>query len=113
MITVYGIKTCDTTRKAMVWLKKRGLDFQFHDFREDGVDRKKLEQWSAKLGWEVILNKKSTTWRGLSPGEQAAVTDAKTAVAAMLEHPTLIKRPVIEDKQHLLAGFDEKKMLGL
>lgn len=110
MTTVYGIKTCDTIRKTLAWLKQHDITFHFHDYREDGVDKKKLEKWSTKLGWETLLNKKSTTWRGLSPAQQSAVADKKSAVAILIENPTLIKRPVIESGAHLLVGFDEEKM---
>ncbi len=110
MTTVYGIKTCDTIRKTLAWLKQNDVTFHFHDYRVDGIDKKKLEQWSSKLGWEILLNKKSTTWRSISPQQQSAVTNKKSAVAILLENPTLIKRPVIESGSNLLVGFDEEKL---
>lgn len=108
MTTVYGISTCDTTKKAMSWLKKKNIEFTFHDYRVDGIDKTKLNEWCNKKGWETILNKKSTTWRSLSPTEQSAVINQQTAVTALATHNTLIKRPIIENNDALIVGFDEK-----
>ncbi len=113
MTTVYGIKTCDTIRKTVAWFKQKDIDFHFHDYRVDGVDKKKLEEWTTQLGWETLLNKKSATWRNLSNDQQAAITNKKSAIALLLEKPTLIKRPVIESKKGLLVGFDEKKLIEM
>ncbi len=110
MTIVYGIKTCDTVRKATAWLKKHHVDFRFHDFREDGIDKKKLGNWCDIAGWETLVNKKSTTWRGLTEAQQAGITNKKAAITILQEHPTLIKRPVIEHNQSLLVGYDEKKL---
>lgn len=110
MTTVYGIKTCDTVRKTLSWFKQKDIAFDFHDYRVEGIDKKKLEQWSTKLGWETLLNKKSTTWRSLTPDEQLAIKDKQSAITILLKNPTLIKRPVIENRDVLLVGFDEKKL---
>lgn len=95
MITVYGIKTCDTCRKAMKWLAAEGIEARFHDFRADGLDPKALDAWIAAHGWELLLNRRGTTWRKLPAGETATV-DAMRARALMLAHPALIKRPVFD-----------------
>jgi Spx/MgsR family transcriptional regulator len=104
MITVYGIKTCDTCRKAMKWLGAEGIEARFHDLRADGLDAKKLDAWIAALGWEELLNTRGTTWRKL-PAEETRVVDGGHARALMLAHPTLIKRPVFELKSEIVIGF--------
>lgn len=108
-ITVYGIPNCDTVKKAMLWLKKEKIDFVFHNFRESGITAAKLQTWCKQAGWEQILNKKSTTWRNLSPEQQADVTTQKAAVQVMLNHHSIIKRPVIEYHEKILVGFNEAK----
>jgi arsenate reductase len=105
MITVYGIKNCDTCRKALKWLDAEGIEARFHDFRADGLDAKDLDAWIAAAGWEAVLNKRGTTWRKL-PKEQTDNADEGTARALMLEHPTLIKRPVFDlGSNDIVIGF--------
>jgi arsenate reductase len=96
MLTLYGLKNCDTCRKAMKALDGAGADYSFHDVRADGVSKSQIATWAKAAGWEKLLNKSSTTWRGLSGAEKANVSQQK-AVALMAAHPTLIKRPVIEN----------------
>ena len=93
---VYGIPNCDSVKKARVWLSQQGLDFEFHDFKKQGVPEAKLEGWLQTCGWEVVLNRKGTTWRQLDSATQAAVQDAASAKALMLQQASVIKRPVIE-----------------
>jgi Spx/MgsR family transcriptional regulator len=112
MVTLYGIKTCDTCRKALKWLDGQGIDHRFHDMRTDGLSRPKVAGWVAALGWENVLNRRSTSWREL-PEKARAGLDEKTAAALMLENPTLIKRPVIEADKELFIGFDEKTRTAL
>lgn len=107
MIHVYGIPNCDSVKKALQWLKHQDLAFTFHNFRTDGITAALLKRWSAKAGWEVLLNKKSTTWRGLTPEEQDVTTQAG-AVQLMKQYPSLIKRPVIEYNNELLVGYNEE-----
>lgn len=107
MIHVYGIPSCDSVRKAQQWLKKHRKQFVFHDFRSEGVTTAMLKKWSAAVGWEVLLNKKSTTWRSLPPEAQDVTTQAK-AVQLMNQHPTLIKRPVIEYESGIVVGYNEE-----
>lgn len=100
MITVYGIKTCDTCRKAMKWLTAEGIEARFHDFRADGLDPKALDGWIGALGLDAVLNRRGTTWRKL-PAERTENVDDAGARALMLEYPALIKRPVFD----LGAGY--------
>ncbi|HEX5026166.1 MAG TPA: Spx/MgsR family RNA polymerase-binding regulatory protein [Agriterribacter sp.] len=109
MVTVYGISTCDTTKKAMGWLKKKKIHFNFHNYRESGISAKKLNEWSDAVGWEKLLNKKSTTWRSLTPRQQQAVNDKATALQIMQEYHTLIKRPIIELSEQLIIGWNDKE----
>lgn len=112
MITVYGIKTCSTCRKAMKWLEAEGIAARFHDFRADGLDAKKLDAWIAALGWETLLNTRGTTWRKL-PAAETAVVDGVRARELMLAHPALIKRPVFDLGDGIVIGFkpaDQQKI---
>ena len=104
---VYGIPNCDTTQKAIAWLKKRKINFVFHNYREAGITAAKLNEWSKLAGWEKIFNKKSTTWRSLTPEQQAAVTGQKAAVQVMVNHHSIIKRPVIEYNSKIVTGYSE------
>lgn len=112
MVTLYGIKTCDTCRTALKWLDSQGIAHRFHDMRSDGLSRQTVAGWVAALGWENVLNRRSTTWRELPEKERAGI-DAGTAAALMLKHPTLIKRPVFESGKELFIGFDEKTRTAL
>lgn len=107
MTTVYGIPSCDSVKKAQTWLKKKNIPFTFHDYRKNGVDSNKLNKWCEAKGWEIILNKKSSSWRALTPEKQAEIADQASAIQLMEEIPTLIKRPVIEHKRKILVGYDE------
>ena len=104
MIILYGLKNCDTCRKATKWAEAEGIPYTFTDFKKDGLDPAKLESWINAVGWETLLNKRSTTWRGLSDDEKQNPT-SETAKALMRKHPTLIKRPVIESDTGVSVGF--------
>lgn len=106
MLTLYGIKNCDTVKKARRYLEDHGVEYQFHDFRQDGLDKKQLTDWVEKLGWETIVNKRSTTWRTLSDKEKD-ITTSSQAIKLLLASPTLIKRPVAQNNKTLLVGFKE------
>lgn len=103
-VTIYGLATCDTTRAARKWLDANGIAVAFHDVREDGLTKPLVEGWIKQLGWEKVLNKASTTWRELPEKEKAGV-DEKKAVALLLAHPTLVKRPVLDRSGKLSLGF--------
>jgi arsenate reductase len=104
MLTVYGLKSCDTTRKTLKWLERREAAHRFLDVRADGVDIDKLTEWAMEVGWETLLNRGSTTWRGLDEVIRENVTE-DTALQLMVENPTLIKRPVIETDAGVLVGW--------
>ncbi|KQZ94345.1 ArsC family transcriptional regulator [Mesorhizobium sp. Root157] len=103
-ITMYGIPNCDTIKKARVWLEGHGIDYAFHDYRAQGLEAERLEGWIGKVGWEVLLNKASTTFRALADEEKHGLTQQR-AKALMLKHPTMIKRPVLDLGEQLLVGF--------
>ncbi|MDG2242981.1 MAG: arsenate reductase [Rhodospirillaceae bacterium] len=106
MITVVGIKSCDTCRKVLAWLASENLDHSYHDLRVDGLDSGQLARWFKACGWEALLNRRSATWRTLSDAEKSDLT-AKKAEALMLAHPTLIKRPVFEVGGNVYIGFSD------
>jgi len=104
-ITIYGIKNCDTMKKARAWLDRRGVDYAFHDYKTVGIDRARLEEWAKKVGWEALLNRAGTTFRKLSDKDKNGI-DAKKAIALMLAQPSMIKRPVLDlGRGKLLVGF--------
>lgn len=105
MTTIYGIKNCDTMKKARAWLDGRSIAYAFHDYKIAGVERAKLIGWSGAVGWERLLNKNGTTFRKLGEAERSDLDEAK-AIELMLAHPSLIKRPVLEVGSTLLVGFD-------
>jgi arsenate reductase len=101
---MYGIKNCDTIRKARAWLEAQGTEYRFHDFKAEGIAREKLEGWCRELGWETLLNRAGTTFRKLPEGDKAGL-DEKKAIALMLAQPSLIKRPVLDLGGRRLVGF--------
>ena len=103
-ITIYGIKNCDTMKKARAWLDKHGLDYSFHDYKTAGIDKDRLVRWSKNVGWETLLNKAGTTFRKLPDAEKENLTEKK-AMALMLAQPSMIKRPVLDTGGKLLVGF--------
>jgi arsenate reductase len=110
MTTLYGIPNCDTVKKARAWLDGNGIAYRFHDFKKAGVPPEALERWLATLGWSTVINRQGTTWRKLEQATKAAVSDAASAKALALAHPSVIKRPIVEwDAAHgggITAGFD-------
>ena len=103
-VTLYGIKNCDTVKKARTWLDSRGLAYAFHDYKAAGIDRARLERWIAAVGWERLLNRSGTTFRQL-PDAAKADLDVAKATELMLAQPSMIKRPVVEHPGGLLVGF--------
>lgn len=104
MVVLYGIKNCDTVKKARDWLDKHGIAYQFHDYRVDGLTLEQLQHFAADLGWEKMLNRSSTSWRQLGGEQQVDLTEAK-AIQLMLDMPTLIKRPILDTGSALMIGF--------
>lgn len=103
-ITIYGIRNCDTMKKARAWLDGRGKSCRFHDYKAEGIDRARLERWCAELGWETVLNRSGMTFRNLPDAEKLDLT-AEKAIELMLKQPSMIKRPVLENGSKLLIGF--------
>ena len=107
MITIFGIRNCDTIKKALRWFAKKDVEHQFHDFRKDGLDRELLERWVQELGLEILLNKRGTTWRKL-PEEQKNNLGDKEVIDLLLEYPAMIKRPVFDFGNLRRVGFSKK-----
>ena len=111
-ITLYGIRNCDTMRKARQWLDAHGVDYQFHDYRKDGLDEEQLRAWVDELGWEALLNKRGLTWRKLPPEVREAI-DEESAIQIMRENPAIIKRPLLDLGDRRVVGFDEARYAEL
>ena len=105
MRKLYGIKNCDTVKKARVWLEQNNVIYQFHDYKVDGIDAELLKRFADGLGWEVLLNKRSTTWRQLSDMQKTDL-NAASALQLLVTHPTLIKRPILESGNTFIIGFN-------
>ena len=107
-MVVYGIKNCNTVKNALQWLDGRAIQYDFHDYKSKGTDSEQLRSWCKQVGWESLVNKRGTTWRQLDPEIQLAVKDEASAIKLMSEKPSVIKRPLIEDKGKVVVlGFDE------
>jgi arsenate reductase len=103
--TLYGIRSCDTMKKAWTWLDERGIAYAFHDYKKEGIDRAKLEAWAGQVGWERLLNRSGTTFRKLPDAERTGLTLEK-AIGLMQAQPSMIKRPVLEAGGRLFVGFN-------
>jgi arsenate reductase (glutaredoxin) len=103
-VTIYGIKNCDTMKKARVWLADHSVEADFHDYKASGIDRAHLQRWCEKAGWETVINRAGTTFRKLDDADKQDL-DADKAIALMLAQPSMIKRPVLEADNRLLVGF--------
>ncbi len=112
MITLYGISNCDTVKKARRWLELHDVEYRFHDLREDGISESQVRAWLDELGWETLVNKRSTSWKALSPAARETMDDS-AARTAILEHPTLIKRPLLDVGHERHCGFSEKAWAAL
>ncbi len=106
MMTLYGIPNCDSVKKARTWLEERGIAYDFHDFKKAGLDAATIAGWLKKQPWDVLVNRKGLTWRGLTDAQKAAVVDADSAIALMLANPSVIKRPVIVKGASVVVGYD-------
>ena len=104
---VYGIPNCDITKKALDWLKEKNISVKFHNYKTEGITKEKLCAWCKRAGWEILLNKRSATWRGLTAARQVKITNEAAAIEMMMENNSIIKRPVIEYEKGLLVGFNE------
>jgi len=104
VVNVYGIRNCDTVKKARRWLDDQGIAYRFHDFRSDGLEPARLARWLNEPGWEQLINRRGTTWRQLDANTRERLS-AATAAALLLAHPTLIRRPVLEQAGRIYLGF--------
>lgn len=112
-VTLYGIKNCDTVKKARQWLDKNGIQYHFHDFREDGLTADQVRKWVGELGWKDLVNKRSTTWKALEPAVKDSL-DSQSVIQVILQSPTLIKRPLLDTGKYYHTGFkaaDYEKLL--
>ena len=107
MVTLFGIKNCDTVKKARRWLDAENIEYQFHDFRVDGISQEQIISWLQASSLETLINKRSTTWKALSDTEKASI-NMTNAVPLILEHPTLIKRPLLAIDADVHLGFNDK-----
>jgi arsenate reductase (glutaredoxin) len=108
---VHGIANCDTVKRARAWLGGRAVDYDWVDFRKQPPSIDQIRRWARSVGWEALLNRRGTTWRSLDDGQRAALRDEASAIALMHERPTLIRRPVVEDGDDIVVGFDEPDYL--
>ena len=112
MVKVYGIPNCDTMKKARKWLAEHDVEYQFHDYKKEGVDEKRLRGWVAQVGWETLLNRRGMMWRKLDDEVKAGIDEA-SAIRVMLKTPSIIKRPVLEHGTKLHVGFKEAEYNAL
>lgn len=106
MTTIYGIKNCDTIKKAIKWLNDNGIEYEFHDYKKMGLDEKQLKQWIKAVGWEILVNRRGTTWRKLPESTREGINKSK-AIKLMLDNLSLIKRPVLVIDSAIHVGFSE------
>ncbi|MCP4466631.1 MAG: ArsC family reductase [Halieaceae bacterium] len=104
MVTLYGIKNCDTVKKARKWLDAHGIAYRYHDFRDDGLEKSALQAWIKELGWETVINRRSTSWRALDATVRDTMND-QSAAATALSQPTLVKRPLLDTGKQYHTGF--------
>ena len=112
MTTVYGIKNCDTIKKTLKWLNNEQIEYGFHDYKKEGIDSKTLQRWCAKVDWEELVNRRGTTWRKLPESKRDGLNQTK-AIQLMIDNPSLIKRPVIENGKQVIVGFNESTLSEL
>jgi arsenate reductase len=105
-VTLYGIANCDTIKKAKVWLQDHQIDFEFHDYRKQGLDADLLQTWVSDIGWEALLNRRGTTWRQLAPEVKDNI-DSNSAIEVMLANPAIIKRPLLVTNNQRYLGFSD------
>ena len=103
-LTIFGIKNCDTMKKALKWLDDNGIVYHFHDYKKEGVPEQRLRQWLEALGWETVINKRGTTWRKLDDAVKESMNTEK-AITVATENPSIIKRPILQNDHFILAGF--------
>ncbi len=110
---IYGIPNCDSIKKTIDWCTKHKIDFDFHNYKKSGLEQAKLKSWCGQVGWEILLNKKGTTWKKIANQFADKKLTEKIAIGLMLDNNSMIKRPVIENGKEIIVGFDEKLFLTL
>jgi arsenate reductase (glutaredoxin) len=110
---VYGIKNCDTMKKAFAWLDEQGIPYEFHNYQTKGISEEKVDEWIAKIGIENVINKKGTTYKKLPPETQALLDSPETAIRVILEKTSMIKRPLVEVNGNYLVGFNQEEWKAL
>lgn len=113
MIHIFGIKNCNTVKKALVFLTDNHLEFTFHDFKKEGAPIAQLKSWADLVGWERLINKKGTTWKKIDPAVKSSITHEAAALSILSENTSMIKRPVLAFEGHLLLGFQEEEYAKL
>ena len=108
---IYGIRNCDTMKKAFAWLEARGVDYDFHDYKKEGISAAKLQEWAKRAGWEKLANTRGPTWRRIPDARKVGLNEAK-ALALLQENASAIRRPIVEVGGKLLIGFDERQFAG-
>ena len=111
-VTIYGIPNCDYIKKTIDWYNKHKIEFEFHNYKKAGIEEAKLNSWCEQVGWEILLNKKGTTWKKVADEFADKKMTAKMAIKLMLEYNSMIKRPVIETGKQIIVGFDENVLLA-
>src|SRR5207342_37417 len=109
---VYGIRNCDTMKKAFAWLEARKVEYEFHDYKKEGVPPGKLKEWAAKVGWEKLANTRGPTWRKIPDRKKAGLNEAR-ALALLEQNSSAIKRPIVEAGSEVLVGFDPESWRAL
>ena len=112
-ITVYGIPNCDSVKKTLDFFKKKKVEVVFHNYKKDGIEKTTLQQWCKKIGWELLLNKKGTTWKKIAPDYEGVVLNESKAIDIMLAYNSTIKRPVVVTTKKIILGFDETQLQSL
>jgi Spx/MgsR family transcriptional regulator len=113
MLVIYGIPNCNSVKKTREWLTTHGVDYQFHDFKKSGIDAVTLQEWLKAVPLDKLINKKGTTWRGLSAEQQAMANASETAIELMMAHTSVIKRPVVVNSDRVFVGHDEAQLQPL
>ncbi len=111
MIKIYGIPNCDTVKKSIAWLNKHKVPFDFHDYKKEGITASKLKEWCKLKSWEIIFNKRSSTWKEVMAAHKGVVNNKAEAIQIMHHHTSIIKRPVIEVNGELIVGFHENEYI--
>lgn len=112
MVKLFGIPNCDSVKKSQKWLDMQGINYEFHDYKKEGITKKQLTEWCKQVDWEALFNKRSKTWKELSEKDRSNLNRTKV-INLMQQHPTLLKRPILQIGKTLIVGFDSKALSKL